>query len=200
MRDLPPLAAAYQAALTGEDITRAADLEAQLDAADAAREARLNAPGALRDAALWYATQGVAVFPCAPGAKRPITRHGLHDATTDIDAVAAWWATTPDANIGMPTGHLFDVVDIDAPAGLIAVYELIDLGEFPPVRAVARTPRGRHLYIDPTPGRTNRTGLMPHVDFRATGGYVVAPPSRTADGTYRWLDGHDITRLLEVRP
>lgn len=37
----------------------------------------------LLEYALWYAELGYAVFPCAPGAKQPLTSKGLHDATTD---------------------------------------------------------------------------------------------------------------------
>jgi hypothetical protein len=37
---------------------------ARLDAEDAERDARLRAPGALAAAALWYAGQGLRVFPC----------------------------------------------------------------------------------------------------------------------------------------
>jgi hypothetical protein len=33
--------------------------------------------------ALAYARHGWPVFPCAPGAKIPATRHGFRDATTD---------------------------------------------------------------------------------------------------------------------
>lgn len=186
------LAADYLAAAAAGDTTTAARLEAQLDAADAAREHRLNAPGALAAAALWYAANGIAVFPCAPGAKRPITRHGLHDATTDAETITDWWATTPEANIGLPTGRRFDVIDLDGPVGLLAFHDIADGGGFTePVLAIAKTPRGRHYYVHPT-GDGNRANLLPKVDYRGTGGYVVAPPSRTPDGAYRWLTDHTL--------
>src|SRR5699024_12735745 len=46
----------------------------------------------------------VPVFPCVPGGKRPLTRHGFHDATNDPDQAEAWWRKYPNANIGVPTG------------------------------------------------------------------------------------------------
>jgi hypothetical protein len=31
--------------------------------------------------------------------------------------VLAWWTRHPQANIGLATGHRFDVLDVDGPAG-----------------------------------------------------------------------------------
>lgn len=47
-------------------------------------------------------------------------------------------------------------------------------------------PGGMHLYIDPTGGK-NWAGKLEGVDYRGMGGYVVAPPSTTPQGTYDWL-------------
>ena len=49
--------------------------------------------------ASWYASQGWPLFPCH--GKRPVTRHGLHDATTDLAAIQSWWRQWPDCNIGL---------------------------------------------------------------------------------------------------
>lgn len=68
----------------------------------------------LRDAALACGEAGVRVFPCAPGAKHPLTTHGFTDATTDQRRIARWWDRWPEANIGVPTGNGgADVVDVD---------------------------------------------------------------------------------------
>jgi len=167
-------------------------LTAQLDALEYAHRARLTGPTALLDAALWYAHHRQPVFPCHPDGKAPLTRHGFTDATTDPDRIRAWWAAAPGANVGLPTGVLFDVIDIDTPEGLVRFYERhMDPGDSPPVRAICTTPHGRHLYFDPNPERRNRAGLLPGVDVRAVGGYVIAPPSRTPDGLYRWVPGRE---------
>src|SRR5579875_617731 len=74
----------------------------------------------LPDAAAAYARAGLAVFPCAPGTKRPLTKHGFTDASADPARVAGWWRRSPQANIGLATGEPggFDVLDIDVhPAG-----------------------------------------------------------------------------------
>lgn len=166
-----------------------------LDTEQAEHEARLNSPGALLASALWYAGSGLAVFPCRPGGKAPLTGHGFKDATTDLEQVRAWWTATPDANIGLPTGARFDVFDVDGPEGMLALGEYIDSGNFPVVLAKVLTPRGRHFYV-PAAGQGNRAGILHQVDYRGSGGYVIAPPSRTADGRYRWILGHEINPAL----
>lgn len=149
---------------------RADQLAAELDAHE-------NRPPHLLGAALTYATWGWPVFPIKPGHKTPLTRHGLHDATTDPMLLRSWWATWPQANIGLPTGHRFDVVDVD-PAGL-AWWTRMRLADHPDdvFHGQVSTPRGGyHLYRLPT-GAGNLADFAPGVDFRGTGGYVLAPPS-----------------------
>lgn len=197
---------------------RAPDLEAQLrDALDDQRWPEVDRLGALLDAedqadqrrregvtlasaALWYAQQGLRVFPLQPGTKIPYQRsHGFKDATTDPDRIRAWWDTEPQSNIGIATGHLVDVIDIDGPAGVIswarAMYADDDTYLGPPVIGVASTPRagGSHLYIRSDPDKGNRAGILPGVDYRSTGGYVVAPPSHTDVGSYTWRTPIDLS-------
>lgn len=174
------------AALRALDMARFETLAAEADQRAAERAQRLTRPGALLAAALWYAGQGMPVFPCIPGGKRPATRHGLHDATTDLDQVRRWWTQTPAANIGLPTGHRFDVIDIDGPEGYRSLADLKRVRRFPE-RWWGRvlTPRGgMHVYIHAT-GAGNRAAMVPGIDYRGQGGYVLAPPSRRADGA-RW--------------
>lgn len=154
----------------------------ELDALDAARRTPT-----LLASALWYAEQGLHVFPLQPGLKTPMPKsHGCKDATTDADVIRAWWTETPAANVGIATGHLVDVIDIDGPTGVKSWSELYDT--LPPVLGTVSTPRagGTHLYIAAT-GDGNRAAVWPGIDLRGIGGYVVAPPSVNADGiTYTW--------------
>ena len=75
-------------------------------------------------AALAYAGRGVPVFPCEPGAKRPLTRNGHWDATTDRRAIERWWRRQPSANIGLPTGKKSGIVVLDVDA-LLNVPEVV---------------------------------------------------------------------------
>lgn len=165
---------------------------ARMDAEDAERRARLLRPEALLKAALWYAARGVRVFPCHPGTKLPMTRHGFKDAGTDPEEIRAWWAVEPQANVGLPTGHQFDAIDVDPPDGYLSLGEMRDAGLIPPTLGRVSTPRGAHLYI-PATGRGNAAGMLPGIDYRGDGGYVIAPPSRTEAGMWIWSEPLDLS-------
>lgn len=149
--------------------------------------------GGLSAAAVEYAAAGLAVFPCVPDAKRPLTRHGFTDATTDLDRITAWWRRWPRANIGLPTGSRFVVLDIDVHptgSGFPALARARRAGVVAGWSHLVRTPSGGvHLYFPASARDGHASWSCPrkHVDFRGVGGYVVAPPSRvvTRDGHRR---------------
>lgn len=160
----------------------------------------LDHPG---DAALFYAELGWAVIPlhsirdgrctcgrstCHSPGKHPRTAHGVHDATTDLDQIAAWWMEWPDANVGIVLGRVSGlvVIDVDERAGGLTA--LADLAGLIPETLSARTGAGMHWYFR-TPEYPVRTRqLAPGIELRGEGSYVVAPPSRHASGQhYTWL-------------
>ena len=64
---------------------------------------------------------------CGQVGKHPLgslVRHGVKDATCNRARVLAWWTRHPQANIGLATGQLFDVLDVDGPQGAHAIQEL----------------------------------------------------------------------------
>lgn len=148
----------------------------------------------LAAAARSLAAAGVPVFPCEPGGKRPLTRRGFLDATSDPGQVAEWWSRTPDANIGLPTGTISGVVVVDVDVhgpvdGRAAWRRASAAGLVDGAGLLVRTPTGgAHAYFPATPGVEQRSwqAAGAGVDFRGDGGYIIAPPSRrTIDGTVR---------------
>jgi hypothetical protein len=161
--------------------------------------------------ALAYAGHGWPVFPCLPGEKLPATRHGFKDATTDPERIRAWWARHPAGNVAIATGSPGpDVLDVDqrgeAGGGFAAFNRLRREGLLAGVSALVRTPSGGlHGYFA---GSEQPSGRLPrhHLDFKATGGYVLAPPSQVAGMPYTLirhqrgiggLDWRAVTDLLE---
>jgi hypothetical protein len=177
----------------------------------------------LPDAAARYAQIGVPIFPCVPNGKNPLTRHGFHDATTDPAQVGAWWRRWPDANIGLPTGQAsgVEVVDVDRKAsgdGFGAFTAARKAGLASGWLALVRTPSGgMHAYYPANPDRPQpswQAGCA-HVDFRADGGYIIAPPSVVInsdgerasytltggpDGSARFVNGRALRDFLDPRP
>jgi hypothetical protein len=139
--------------------------------------------------ALAYARRGWPVFPCLPGQKIPATRHGYRDATTDEQQITDWFGRGREWNLAIATGTPGpDVLDIDqhGPAGngYPAFNKLRRAGLVDGAAAYVRTPAGgMHAYFA---GSGQHSGRLPghHLDFRSTGGYIVAPPSRVDSRPY----------------
>ncbi len=134
--------------------------------------------------ALAYARSGWPVFPVVPQAKRPLTTHGVKDATTDLEVIESWWRRWPRANIALAIQPPFLVVDFDSEE---ALHRLKAEDWSFPTTVRGRTARGIHLwYRSPNPVR-NRVEILPDVDIRAAGGYVlVAPSVHPSSAVYRW--------------
>lgn len=179
--DTPTLEALITTAMATGDWATVEDLEPRLDAVTQPRQ-----PVSMLSAALWYAEQGLHVFPLQPRLKLPYKgSRGFKDATTDPAQIHDWWAIQPDSNVGIATGHLVDVIDIDGPAGVESWAKMDNL---PPILGIVSTPRpgGNHLYVKAT-GRGNKAAIFNGVDYRGLGGYVVAPPSVNEAGVrYTW--------------
>lgn len=178
----------------------------------------------LLDAALAYARLGWRVFPLREADKIPKIRsahpagdplngvcrgecgkegHGCHDATTDEDKIRKWWKKWPAANIGIATGEGsgVDVLDLDC-AAAIADNGLAVLTNLEAVYGQVFAPTvvtgggGQHLYFRHEPGVQNRAKMLPGIDVRGDGGYVVAPPSAHKSGQpYAWMGGNAPTTV-----
>ena len=153
-------------------------------------------------AALAYARHGIPVLPvhepaaeggcscgrpgCDRPGKHPLPRHGLRDATTDPRQIEMWCERRPTASLGLVTGVVMDVADVDSVTGWHALRHLC--GGAMPVGPQVRTGGGGwHFWFRPL-GYGNRVRLLPGLDWRGAGGYVVAPPSRHVSGSaYTWV-------------
>jgi Bifunctional DNA primase/polymerase, N-terminal len=157
--------------------------------------------------ALAYAVGGWPVFPCKPGSKEPDTPHGFKDATTDPGVITTWWRARPDRNVAIATGAPGpDVLDVDTRpggSGWSAFGRLKRAGLLTGASVLVRTRSGGlHLYFTGT-GQT--CGKLPrhYLDFKATGGYVLAPPSYVAEdpngpaGAYELLEQRDADGRLD---
>lgn len=144
----------------------------------------------LGTAALVYAERfGWSVFPLKPKEKRPLSKHGLKDATTDPHIIKLWWKNWPTANIGVPTGFAsgFDALDVDE-GGAETLAELEERhGKLPDTVEQLTGGGGRHPLFQHRDGVRNSVKRLTGLDVRGEGGYIVVPPSVHPSGReYAW--------------
>ncbi|WP_033323434.1 bifunctional DNA primase/polymerase [Actinomadura atramentaria] len=163
---------------------------------------------------------GAAGWPCVPGSPagsdracscdrmgcpspgaHPLSAGWARQASVDADVIDALWARRPDANVILPTGRVFDVFDVPAAAGALALAR-IDAEGLPagPVAAVADE---RYLFFVATRGAPvdedewwscgldcspETVAETPGLRWHCRDSYVVAPPSQLPYGrAVTWL-------------
>lgn len=159
------------------------------------------------------AATGFAVLPICRRGKRPLTRHGSKDATTDLAVIQEWRDRWPGCNWGVATGSASGrllVVDVDGiwdQAG-VAWTRLVNAAGLNRPGGL-RTPcvwsgsgQSAHWWFRLPKGVSlaNSTGrLAASIDTRSAGGYVVVPPSRhPSGGAYEWVMRPDEAPLVEL--
>ena len=169
-------------------------LEQQTNRHDAAYPARLLA------AAMAYQRRGWHLFPTdGADGKHPAVRWGTA-ASNDLEQILTWFTLDGFTGIGIACGpsHLY-VVDVDAykPEAAESLRWLTNNGYLLPRTLSAVTPSGgaHYYYATASPALRNSNAGLPGIerklggiDARGDGGFVVAPPTRRADGTeYEFL-------------
>ena len=177
------------------------------------------------DYALKYAALGFPVFPlhtvmtngicscghrdCKSVGKHPRTLNGVKDASTEPEQIRKWWASWPDANIGLATGSAsgYAILDIDnddngeCGSDSLLTWAHQKEYELPDTWQVLTGGGGVHFYFRTAEKIKNRAGVLPGVDVRGEGGYVVAPPSNHVSGhLYEWENSPDDMNALELPP
>ena len=146
-------------------------------------------PIARQEAALIYAARGWPMFPVSPG-KKPLTEHGLLDASLDEKVILAWLERWPEMLIAIATGEASGVVALDVdfrPEGNgrnTLEYELEVY--FPLTTPIAHSPSGGYHILFAWPGHDvscSAGKLGRFLDVRGDRGSLILPP-----GPGRWWD------------
>ena len=158
---------------------------------------------ALTEALGYVECRGWMIFPVPPGTKRSYKSArfsggrpwGMSGDPMEIERDFRRW---PDAGVGIPTGEVNRIFVLEADTveghgvdGLAALKTLEAKHAPLPETLMAQSPSGSiHRYFNwPGAKIKNSDGkLAPGVDVKGDGGMVVAPPTRTQKGVYRWLN------------
>lgn len=170
--------------------------------------------------ALWAIQRGFSVFPlawtddagvcscgnadCRSRGKHPLLgSRGFKEASDEGDTTRHRWSLYPDANIGIATGGGLVVIDLDVKNGKNGIRELCDrLGVaeaelLAETIAVSTPTGGLHFYYKSGAGYASGVGVLPGIDVRAAGGYVVGPGSVIGNRAYRLKSDVVLAELRE---
>lgn len=159
-------------------------------------------------AALGYAERGWRVMPlysitpdgvcscykgaaCTSPGKHPRTMDGLKSASSDPSQIENWWSMWPESNVGVLTGAESGIIVLDVDD---TSTKALDGRELLPTLTQETGSGGVHyIYRHPGGRLKSSVKVLPGIDSRADGGYIVAPPSRHVSGqAYRWTVERDI--------
>ena len=150
--------------------------------------------------ALKYHDQGLTVIPVTPSKKHPplISWKHVQESRPSREQVEKWWTDNPNANIAIVTGKIsnLSVIDFDGREGMESFRDHLQ-GDLPATR-VHRTPNGSHMLFQYAPALKTTAGILPGVDIRSEGGYIIAPPSIVDGKPYTVLRPRAIQPLLKL--
>ena len=145
----------------------------------------------MQEGALDLVAQGFKVFPLKPRGKKPITEHGLKDATQMKERVMEYWPDGSQNNIGLLCDGLL-VADYDGEKGKASLARMqSEHGTLPRTRIIKTGggteaephEQGLHYYYEVPTDLNIRPGARKYgyegFDIRANDSYVVAYPSIT---------------------
>ena len=146
-----------------------------------------------REAAMDYRRRGFSIIPIKPRDKRPlIPWESYQNGPPTEKQIQDWFTERPDANVGVVTGAVSDcvVIDLDSDEARVKLKEMLVGFELSAVPR-SHTGKGWQLFFKhPGVSIPNRAGVIPGLDVRGDGGYVVAPPSIHPNGKqYKWEIG-----------
>jgi hypothetical protein len=146
-----------------------------------------------------YAERGIATFPVTD-AKRPAIRGYLRTGLAGSEKPVAKFPDAPGVGFATDSRNRISVLDIDSDDERVLTQALDRHGQTP---LIVRTASGKfHAYYRHNGERRQiRPWQGRDIDLLGSGGMVVCPPSKLANGQYEFIEGglDDIGRLPILR-
>ena len=142
--------------------------------------------------ALSYLNRGWNVIPVGLEKKPLIAWKEYQDRKVTVDELVSWFTFFPDAQIGIVTGKISDltVIDVESDGDFTLIKE--------PTYVVETGGKGRHYYFKYEDGFKNSVRVLPSVDVRSEGGYVIAAGSKTFKGGYTVLKDVETAKMSSL--
>jgi RecA-family ATPase len=121
------------------------------------------------------------IFPVKSNSKEPLITNWRQKASDDPKVIEDWKKIFPDCNWGISCED-YTIIDVDPPEGTNVIMNL-DIKHGLPPTYIVKTPKGGYHYYFSGLTR-NRVRMLPGIDIRSRGGYVLAPGSKTEKGVY----------------
>ena len=157
------------------------------------------------DTLISYVDRGWNIFPVENNGKRPVVVSMSKDEQgqpfeirfkwkefesnrVTKEQVMKWYKAYPECNWGVICGKISNicVVDIDGTEGAESIKKYHPEMENTKT-LVQKSPRGFHLIFKHPGNPVKSFPILPKVDIKGDGGYIVIAPSKTTDGQYRIL-------------
>ncbi len=126
----------------------------------------------------------------SPGKKPLIFSEEYHNRLSTEYEIRQWWARWPLANIAIITGSISKnlvVIDADDNSSIELINKLCS-GMLSKIPTVLSQRGGRHFYFSNSMIQTGIAIHGYHLDVRASGVYIIAPPSIGQNGSrYQWI-------------
>jgi hypothetical protein len=165
----------------------------------------------LLEAALAYQKKDMSVIPChfksivENGVQMPLKRpifewKQFQSIKPSEKEITEWWTDKPNCNIGIVTGKISNiiVVDFDGIEAEANVKKWIPDNIITPY---AKTPSGGfHYYFQYMEGLPNKSNILPKIDIRTDGGFIMCPPSKHCKGKYEWQEYSLLDTYLAPMP
>jgi len=139
--------------------------------------------------ALIYLSRGWSIIPVGNNKIPLVTWKKFQTQRATPEEFLMWWDQYPEAQIGIVTGRISNLVVIDAEAD----------GDLDFIKDETYTVKtgggGKHWYLTYEPEFKNSVRVFPHIDQRGEGGYVVAAGSTSTKGAYTVINDLPVAKM-----
>lgn len=139
--------------------------------------------------ALTFINRGWSVIICGQDKRPLISWKEFQTRRATIEEVVKWFEQFPEAQLGVVTGEISNltVIDVESDGDLNLIKD--------ETLTVKTGGNGRHYYFEYDQEFTNAVRILPSIDVRSEGGYIITAGSKTTKGDYSVLKDFSVVKM-----